>query len=80
MGKYTTITLRREVVEELEGAKRELGAKSLGEAISMLVAHWRRVKASEFAEKVKKARERGGLEEVRKAVEELRKLRWAKFT
>ena len=78
--RYTTITLRREIVEELEKVKRELGAESLGDAISQLIRSWRMKRALELAEKVEKARKKGGLSELRKVVEEAKKLKWLRYT
>ncbi len=78
--RYTTITLRREIVEELEKVKRELGAESLGDAISQLIRSWRMKRALELAEKVEEARKKGGLSELRKVVEEAKKLKWLRYT
>jgi len=78
--RYTTITLRREIVEELEKVKRELGAESLGDAISQLIRSWRTKRALELAEKVEEARKKGGLSELRKVVEEAKKLKWLRYT
>jgi|GEM_PF-5561386 len=78
--RYTTITLRREIVEELEKVKRELGAESLGDAISQLIRSWRMKRALELAEKVEEARKKGGFSELRKVVEEAKKLKWLRYT
>jgi len=80
LGRYTTITLRREIVEELEKVKCELNAKSLGDAISRLIQYWRRMRALGFAEEVREIRRKGGLEELRRAIEEVRGLKWSRFT
>ncbi|RLE92469.1 MAG: hypothetical protein DRJ55_03535 [Thermoprotei archaeon] len=72
--------MRREIVEELEKVKRELGAESLGDAISQLIRSWRMKRALELAEKVEEARKKGGFSELRKVVEEAKKLKWLRYT
>ena len=74
MGKYTTITVKREIVEELNFIKRDMGAKNLGETIERLIHIYRRMKAKKFVENVSKIRETG-LKDVKEEIMKLRKLK-----
>ena len=78
MTKYTTITVRKEVIAELDAIRRELKAKSLGETIMELIRIYRRIKAKRFVEEVKKIREKG-LNDVKEEILKLRRLKWAKL-
>jgi len=78
MTKYTTITVRKEVIAELDTIRRELKAKSLGETIMELIKIYRRIKAKRFVEEVKKIREKG-LNDVKEEILKLRRLKWAKL-
>lgn len=78
MSAYTTITLPRSLVCELEALKREMRARSYGEVISRLISLYRREKAREFVRDVLRARELD-LSDVRRVVSELRRLPWARF-
>ncbi|RLE73771.1 MAG: hypothetical protein DRZ80_05730 [Thermoprotei archaeon] len=78
MTKYTTITVRKEVIAELDAIRRELKAKSLGETIMELIKIYRRIKAKRFVEEVKKIREKG-LNDVKEEILKLRRLKWAKL-
>ena len=78
MTKYTTITVRKEVIAELDTIRRELKAKSLGETIMELIRIYRRIKAKRFVEEVKKIREKG-LNDVKEEILKLRRLKWAKL-
>ena len=78
--RYTTITLKREVSEKLERVKRELGAKSLGEVIEVLIDYWRERETQEFTRELSKMRREGVFKEIREAIKELRGLKWARYT
>ena len=77
MPKYTTITVSRRVLNALNDLRRELNKKSLGDTIMELIKFYKSIKAKQFAEEVKEVR-REGLNDVKKEILKLRKLRWAK--
>ncbi len=54
MGKYTTITVRKKVVTELDTIRKELKTKSLNDTIVELIRFYRRIKVKKFVEEVKK--------------------------
>jgi predicted CopG family antitoxin len=78
MGRYTTITVNREILRDLERVKKELNAESLGETIERLISFWREVRAKEFVNEVLKVRDKGGFNEIRKVINEIRDLEWAR--
>lgn len=78
MSKYTTITVNKAIVKELSSIRKELKARSLGEAIMKLIEIYRNTKAKKFVEEVKKIR-REGLEDIKEEISKLRKLKWAKL-
>ena len=78
MSKYTTITVNKAIVKELSSIRKELKARSLGEAIMKLIEIYRKTKAKKFVEEVKKIR-REGLEDIKEEISKLRKLKWAKL-
>ncbi len=59
MSKYTTITVRKELVKILKDLRKELKTRSLEETIMELIKYYRIIKAKQFSEEVKKAREEG---------------------
>ncbi|MHA1616701.1 MAG: hypothetical protein ACTSX9_05280 [Candidatus Njordarchaeales archaeon] len=76
--KYTIISVRREIVVELNNVMRELGMRSLGETIMELIKIYRKMRVRNFVEKVKKIREKG-LDDVKEEILKVRKLRWARL-
>jgi len=80
MRRYTTITINREILRDLERVKEEVGVESLGETIKYLISFWRKVRAKEAAEEIVRAREKGGFDEIRKVISEVRDLRWVRYT
>ncbi|MHA1590837.1 MAG: hypothetical protein ACTSVA_09645 [Candidatus Njordarchaeales archaeon] len=78
MTKYTTITVRKNVLESLNRIKDEIGAKSLGEAIEELIRIYKKVKAKEFVKDVERVRSLG-LKDVKDAIEKLRAMKWARL-
>jgi len=80
MGRYTTITVNRRVLRDLERVKEELDAESLGETIEYLISFWREVRAKEFVNEVLKVRNKGGFDEVRRVINKIRGLEWARST
>ncbi|MEM2135627.1 MAG: hypothetical protein QW261_16800 [Candidatus Jordarchaeaceae archaeon] len=80
MSRYTTITISKELLVELEEVKRRIGASSLKETIEKLIEYWKTLEASSLASDILEARKKGDLSELSRAVEELRRLKWAKFT
>ena len=58
MGKYTTITVRKKVVTELDTIRKELKTKSLNDTIVELIRFYRRIKVKKFVEEVKNKRDR----------------------
>ena len=80
MGKYNTITISREALRDLESVKKEVGLGSLGETIRYLISFWRSVRAREIAEEVMRVREKGGFNEIRKVISEVRDLKWTRYT
>ncbi|MHA1595422.1 MAG: hypothetical protein ACTSXJ_00810 [Candidatus Baldrarchaeia archaeon] len=75
MREYTTITLHRALLERLENLKNELGLQSFNEVIEFLLNHWRRMKALELISDLEKVRAEGCLEEIRKVVEQMRRMK-----
>ena len=80
MRKYTTITVNKSVLMDLENVKNEINARSLGETIEFLIMFWRRARAREFAREIMEVRKIGGLDEVKNIISEVRGLRWVRST
>jgi predicted DNA-binding protein len=80
MSRYTTITVSKELLTELEEVKRRIGASSLKETIETLIEYWRTLEASSLASDIIEARKKGDLSELSRIVDELRRLKWARFT
>jgi predicted DNA-binding protein len=80
MSRYTTITVSKELLMKLEEVKRRIGASSLKETIETLIEYWRTLEASSLASDIIEARKRGDLSELSRVVDELRRLKWARFT
>ena len=80
MRKYTTITVDRGILRDLESVKREVKAESLGDAIEFLITFWRRARAKEFVRELSKARKDSDFSDIRRAINEVRGLRWARST
>ncbi len=80
MSRYTTITVSKELLMELEEVKRRIGASSLKETIETLIEYWRTLEASSLASDILEARKKGDLSELSRVVDELRRLKWARFT
>ncbi len=78
MSKYTTITVSRRVLNALNDLRRELNKKSLEDTIMELIKFYKMFKARQFAEEVREAR-REGLNDVKKDILKLKKLRWAEL-
>ena len=78
MAKYTTITVKRDILHMLENIKEELGATSLGEAIISLIKIYKEYKSLMFAREVEAAR-REGLNDVKEVVNKVRGAKWAKL-
>jgi len=76
--KYTTITVKRDVLNILEDVKKELGAKSLGETIILLVRVYREYKSLMFARDVEALR-REGLDDVKEVVNKIGRTKWAEL-
>lgn len=80
MSRYTTITVSKELLMELEEVKRRIGASSLKETIETLIEYWRTLEASSLASDILEARKKGDLSELSRVVDELRRFKWARFT
>jgi len=79
MAKFTTITIPRDVLLELENFKKSVGAKSYAEAIRMLIEIWKENRKKKFILDVMKAREMG-LDDVKSVIKEMREKKWARFS
>ena len=64
----------------MENVKNEINAQSLGETIEFLIRFWRRARAREFAREIMEVRKKGGLNEIKNIISEVRGLRWARST
>jgi predicted DNA-binding protein len=80
MSRYTTITVSKELLMELEEVKRRIGASSLKETIETLIEYWRTLEASSLASDITETRKKGDLSEFSRIADELRRLKWARFT
>ena len=78
MSRYTTITIRRNLLSTLENIKKELNAKSFNEVILKLIEIYRREKVHKFIKDVEDIRKEG-LDDVREEVEKLRRGKWARL-
>nr|MDO8079369.1 hypothetical protein [Candidatus Freyarchaeota archaeon] len=76
----TTITVSKELLMELEEVKQRIGASSLRETIETLIGYWRTLEASSLASDILEARKKGALSELSRVVDELKRLKWARFT
>lgn len=65
---------------ELEEVKQRIGASSLRETIETLIGYWRTLEASSLASDILEARKKGALSELSRVVDELKRLKWARFT
>jgi len=78
LAKYTTITVRHSLLRALESIRKELKAKSLGEAINILIKIYREYKSLMFAWDIESVRKED-LGDLREVIDKIRRRKWAKL-